>query len=288
MCNGNIPPPESQIQTPIGTTNPAAPALKTISKSELASHNSPRSAWCSIHSQVLDITAFSKTHPGGDTILLAAGKDATVLFETYHPRGVPQSLVKKLQIGVMEKGAFQDSFYSWDSEFYKVLKKRVIDRLDERGLSRRGSVEIWIKGILFLSGFWFSLYKMYVTPAFPAAVAWSVSMGIFAAMIGTCIQHDGNHGAFAKSNFINKLAGWTLDMIGASAFTWEVQHMLGHHPYTNILDSDEEVKKEKGIDCPLEEKDQVRHAIHNVFHSSSLKNPNCSIISENGPVSIGV
>ena len=25
-------------------------------------------------------------------------------------------------------------------------------------------------------------------------------------------------------------------MIGASAFTWEIQHMLGHHPYTNLLD----------------------------------------------------
>merc|ERR1711990_1216405 len=71
----------------------------------------------------------------------------------------------------------------------------------------------------------------FVVPAFTAAV-----VGIAASFIGTCIQHDGSHGAFSKYSFINKAAGWTMDMIGASAFTWEVQHMLGHHPYTNLLD----------------------------------------------------
>lgn len=217
--------------------------------------------------------------------MLAAGKDATVLFETYHPRGVPPSLVKKLQIGVMEKGAFKDSFYSWDSEFYKVLKKRVVERLDEKGLSRRGSIEIWIKAIVLLVGFWYSLLQMYLSPAFSVAVAWSISMGIFAAMIGTCIQHDGNHGAFAKSNFINKWAGWTLDMIGASAFTWELQHMLGHHPYTNVLDWEEEDKKEKGIDCPLEEKDQVRYiGLYGYFNLYFVKFVLCAFIPRTHPL----
>ena len=56
---------------------------------------------------------------------------------------------------------------------------------------------------------------------------------------------------------MNKAAGWTLDMIGASAFTWELQHMLGHHPYTNVLDCEEEDKKVRAIDCSIDEKDQV-------------------------------
>lgn len=61
-------------------------------------------------------------------------------------------------------------------------------------------------------------------------------MGLTASFIGTCIQHDGSHGSFSSNTKVNKVAGWTLDMIGASAFTWEVQHMLGHHPFTNLLD----------------------------------------------------
>lgn len=164
----------------------------------------------------------------------------------------------------MEPNSFT-SFYSWHSEFYSVLKQRVVHRLESRKLSRRGSMEIWIKAILLLVGFWFSLYKMYTTTpdstttssSFLIAAAWSISMGIFAALIGTNIQHDGNHGAFANTKLINKLAGWTMDMIGASAYTWEMQHMLGHHPYTNLLDVVEEERKGRDVDCKIEEKDQV-------------------------------
>jgi fatty acid desaturase len=172
-------------------------------------------------------------------------------------------LIKKLTIGVMEPNSFT-SFYSWHSEFYSVLKKRVIHRLDSRKLQRRGSIEIWIKAALLLVGFWYSLYKMYTTnssstsTSFLTAAAWSISMGTFAALIGTNIQHDGNHGAFSNTKLINKLAGWTMDMIGASAYTWEIQHMLGHHPYTNLLDVVEEERKGRNVDCKIEEKDQVR------------------------------
>ena len=264
MCKNNLPPADADLK---GAAAASPTVLKTISKSELASHNSPHSAWCAVHSTdsagkytgehaVLDITSFASRHPGGDLILLAAGKDASVLFETYHPRGVPHSLVKKLQIGVMEKGAYDSSFYSWDSAFYKDLKKRVIQRIEEKGLQRRGSNEIYIKALFLLAGFWYSLYHMYIQTTYMNACIASISMGIFAAMIGVNIQHDGNHGAFSNTKFVNKFAGWTFDMIGGSAFTWELQHMLGHHPYTNVLDEAEEKRKEDNVDCKLEEKDQ--------------------------------
>ena len=161
----------------------------------------------------------------------------------------------------MEEKTFDNSFYDWNSEFYSTLKERVVKRLEDRGLSTRGSAEIWIKALILLVGFWTSLFYMITSSNYNVALAASVGMGTFAAFIGTCIQHDGNHGAFAKSKALNKAAGWTLDMIGASAFTWEIQHMLGHHPYTNVLDQVEKERLEKLDDCPLEEKDQVRQMI---------------------------
>jgi len=45
-------------------------------------------------------------------------------------------------------------------------------------------------------------------------------------------------------------------MIGASAFTWQFQHMLGHHPYTNLLDIHEDELRAEGVDSPMELKDQ--------------------------------
>ena len=289
-----------------GATDAAAAAkrdattMRIITRSELAMRNSPSSAWCAIHVTsggerrgsssssssegggrgdekkkddgryiVLDVTKFANVHPGGDLILLGAGKDASVLFETYHPCGVHKALIEKLRIGTMESGCFDGTFYSWNSDFYPTLKRRVVDRLVERGLTRRGSNEIQIKAVLLLLGFWYSLVKMYTShdEHFLASAAWSISMGIFAALIGVNIQHDGNHGAFATSKFVNKCAGWTMDMIGASAFTWEMQHMLGHHPYTNVLDVVEDNRKGMGVDCRMEEKDQVRLRFVNLHAS---------------------
>ena len=228
-----------------------------ISKLELKRHNHPSDAWCAVHNYVLDITKFAKRHPGGDLILLAAGSDATVLFETYHPKGISTSVVKKLIVGQMAQGEQFESYYSWESEFYPTLKRRVVDRLEELKLSRRGgSGSIFVKGAFFLFGFWFCLWKMIVTIDFIYALLWSIAMGIFASFVGTCIQHDGNHGAFSNFRIINKIAGWTLDMIGASGFTWEIQHMLGHHPYTNVLDCAEDKRKQSGLDAGMTIKDQ--------------------------------
>lgn len=71
---------------------------RQITNEELRAHNTPKSAWASVHGKVIDITEFGKRHPGGDIIFLSSGKDATILVETYHPRGVPSSLIKKLQV----------------------------------------------------------------------------------------------------------------------------------------------------------------------------------------------
>lgn len=280
MCKRSVPPVDAAhldaATAPPPRSKASSPALlPTYTRADLARHNSPTSAWCAVHNvdpatgvplpghAVLDVTAFAAVHPGGDLILLAAGRDASVLFETYHPRGVPPKLVAKLTIGTMAAGSYADTLYSWRSDFYRVLKRRVVQRLEERGLARRGSTEIWIKAALLLAGFWGCLLQMYAadcaTPhGCAAAAAWAVGMGVCAALIGVNVQHDGNHGAFATSRLPNKAAGWTLDMIGASAFTWELQHMLGHHPYTNVLDVEEEGRKgEKGeAQCGLEEKDQ--------------------------------
>lgn len=220
---------------------------RTFKTEDVLKHNSPTSAWCSVHGRVLDITEFAKRHPGGDVILLSAGKDATILFETYHPAGVPPAIVDKLQIGVLE--GQKPSFYSWDSGFYPTLRKRVVERLKEKGLDRRGSGEIWIKAVLLLAWFWGALVMaITTTDNYLIACLWSICWGFSGAFVGTCIQHDGNHGAFSKWPMLNKIAGWTQDMMGASAFTWEFQHMLGHHPYTNLLDTTDPTSQESDPD----------------------------------------
>jgi cytochrome b involved in lipid metabolism len=93
MCKG----PETVASKNEALSEPIS-KTKLVTKEELRSHNGPINAWCAVHGTVVDIAEFSKRHPGGDLILLAAGIDATVLFETYHPRGVSPALINKLQV----------------------------------------------------------------------------------------------------------------------------------------------------------------------------------------------
>lgn len=187
---------------------------KQITFAQVKSHNTPHSAWTVVHNQVIDITEFSKRHPGGDIILLSAGRDATVLFHTYHPRGVSKSLLDKLQVGIIADRPV--SYYDWSSSFYSTLCQRVVERLNSLNRPLRGNGDIQIKALAILALFWYSLYKMYTVSEFREAIGWSVVMGFFAHFVGTCIQHDGNHGAFSKVPFVNTVAGWTMDMIGVS------------------------------------------------------------------------
>merc|ERR1711988_883922 len=74
-----------------GAAAPAAAAGggKSITKEEVASHNSKSSCWVILHDRVLDVTDFLKDHPGGElAILTFAGKDATEEFDMIHPPDV--------------------------------------------------------------------------------------------------------------------------------------------------------------------------------------------------------
>ena len=70
----------------------------TFTIKDVTSNNTPKSAYALYQNRVLDITSFADRHPGGDIILLAAGKDATILVKTYHPKGVPMKVIEKLTV----------------------------------------------------------------------------------------------------------------------------------------------------------------------------------------------
>lgn len=64
------------------TVRPLSAAVSSAQTAELT--RSPAFRY-----RVYDITSFIKSHPGGDVIGLAMGRDSTALFETYHPTGAP-------------------------------------------------------------------------------------------------------------------------------------------------------------------------------------------------------
>jgi linoleoyl-CoA desaturase len=76
--------------------------------------------------------------------------------------------------------------------------------------------------------------------AFLARVGLALALVVAIVAIGTGIMHDANHGAFSTSRRVNRLAGYSADVVGASSVAWRFKHNNLHHANTNIagLDTD--------------------------------------------------
>ena len=59
--------------------------------------------------------------------------------------------------------------------------------------------------------------------------------------IGMGIMHDALHGSYSKNRKVNKYMGYTMNLIGANADVWKIQHNVLHHTYTNIEDADDDI-----------------------------------------------
>jgi linoleoyl-CoA desaturase len=64
---------------------------------------------------------------------------------------------------------------------------------------------------------------------------------VAATATATSVMHDGNHGAFSPSARVNRIAGWSSDLLGASSFLWRFKHNTLHHGNTNVVGYDTDI-----------------------------------------------
>ncbi|UII32793.1 acyl-CoA desaturase [Fulvivirga ulvae] len=65
--------------------------------------------------------------------------------------------------------------------------------------------------------------------------------GIGMAGIGMGVMHDAIHGSYSKNKRVNKVMGFTMNLIGANSTVWKIQHNVLHHTYTNIEQADDDI-----------------------------------------------
>lgn len=84
-----------------------------------------------IHDKLYDLTKFVKSHPGGKFwIEQTEGTDVTEAFETHHLTGKAEKLLPNFF--VREAKEPRNILLTLkDDGFYKILKKRVVEKLDE-------------------------------------------------------------------------------------------------------------------------------------------------------------
>lgn len=133
-------------------------------------------------------------------------------------------------------------FSSQGNSFYGDLRKRINDYFAEKGISSTGNFKLFAKAITLIVAFLaVYIHLVFLTPVWWLAILECLLFGGLTAAIGFNVMHDGGHGSFSNSDFVNKMAGLTLNFLGADAFMWNTKHNVIHHTYTNIDTIDDDI-----------------------------------------------
>ena len=135
------------------------------------------------------------------------------------------------------------TFASNNREFSATLNKRVGEYFKVNNVSRHANKEMVFK-TFFMFALYFVPYILIVSNVV-TNMLWliplTIIMSLGVAGIGLSVMHDANHGAYSKSSWINSLFGYSINLVGAAAFNWKMQHNVMHHTFTNIHDEDEDI-----------------------------------------------
>jgi delta11-fatty-acid desaturase len=212
-----------------------------------------------IHNKYYDITNFA--HPGGPVAIMAANRrDATALFESHHPfsdRTMMDNILKKYEMheerekcenyllpGENENGAIFDWEETQRSEFTievrDKVKKHFAEKAKQRGTSlieaTKATPQKWCEWGAFTTASAWSFYTM----LYSQSIFWSwLNMFLCPALywMSGGMFHDGSHFAVSSDWRINLGMQYIYRVI-SSPYDWLHQHIIGHHPYTNIHNKD--------------------------------------------------
>lgn len=134
------------------------------------------------------------------------------------------------------------------TQFFNVLKQRVDQYFIDNKISQHANGLMVFKSVFMLSLYLvpFALILTGIATGWAFWLCWCLS-GLGIAGIGMGIMHDANHGAYSESNFVNKMMGYTVALVGADVNNWKTQHNILHHTYTNIYDYDEDIDDKVGM-----------------------------------------
>lgn len=76
---------------------------------------------------------------------------------------------------------------------------------------------------------------------FALHVVFALLLVVASVATATNVMHDGNHGAFSTSARVNRIAGWSSDLLGGSSFLWRFKHNQLHHLNTNVAGYDTDI-----------------------------------------------
>jgi len=150
---------------------------------------------------------------------------------------------------------------------HSELRSRVQQYFEENNIKQTGNSPLYWKAAILLTMFGLTVLHLFIfQPHWAIALGECVLLGLLIAAIGFNVMHDGSHGSFSGKKYSNKLAAYTMSMLGASHYFWNIKHNLIHHTFTNVdgIDDDIEVGKLMRF-APTQEKFKAHRFQHIYF-----------------------
>lgn len=228
-----------------------------------------------VHGVQYDLRSFVASHPGGHrAISLGKGRDATELFEAYHPFS---AVAKKVLAKYEYKGPIDESDGGSDSES-STASTRILDGVasDKRAVDHEPEISPFEWDTTPFLDECRAAVRKHFSPlgtetsqqvmANSKATAWAW----FQHFIGICIviptfiawcrgdpwailyfpatywlvcsdlMHNGSHFCMSMNPFVNAVCAY-LGSLHAQYELWAIQHVVGHHSYTNMHGLDPDV-----------------------------------------------
>jgi linoleoyl-CoA desaturase len=129
-----------------------------------------------------------------------------------------------------------------DAGFQAELGRRVAAYFTSTGRRERDCWSMYFKTAVIFA--WCA--ASYALLVFAAQTWWQalplgISLALGLGAIGFGIQHDGGHRAYSHRWWVNRLASWALDLMGASSYLWHFKHHIFHHTYVNVPGQDTDI-----------------------------------------------
>ncbi len=129
-----------------------------------------------------------------------------------------------------------------EKRLYNEMREQVSIYFKKNGISPHANFTMVYKTIVLLTSY-FGAYLLIILLQPPIVAMWilAVIMGLSLAGIGMSVMHDACHGSYSSKPFVNKMLGYTINLIGGNRFNWMIQHNVKHHTFTNIYGEDEDL-----------------------------------------------
>lgn len=128
-------------------------------------------------------------------------------------------------------------------DFTVTLNTRVNEYFKSKNIDKHGNAEMVIKTCCMFATYLvpYTLIILGIITGFWPLMISVIVMSAGLAGIGLSVMHDANHGAYSRHRWVNTLLGYSLNLVGANAFSWKMQHNVLHHTFTNVHEEDEDI-----------------------------------------------